>query len=331
MIMNPNPEKPIIISIAMATFNGEKYLKDQLQSFINQTRPPDELVVCDDHSNDKTIDILQDFSATAPFSVKVVCNELNLGYTKNFEKALSLCTGDFIFISDQDDVWFPEKISSQTCYLQEHPECLVVVCNMQICDRHMMPSRKTLLGNILDLGEKKTTLIAGCATALRRQFLDLFQPVPDPQIGHDNWIGWLSNTLEVKHIIEQPLQLYRRHDKNTSDSIVNRPSRIPTLGLALSYGLRSSLDGWAIEMSNIQNTRNRISERPEVIKALGLGHHVPPAFARFDKRTKNLEDRMVLVSHPRITRWAFVILFWMKGGYQHFAGWKSVLKDMVRP
>lgn len=319
------------ISIAMATYNGGKYLREQLDSFLQQTLSPDELVVCDDVSSDNTLEILEDFATKAPFSVMIFRNDANLGYVKNFEKALSLCDGDVIFLSDQDDVWLPEKISSQTCYLQEHPECMVVVCNMKICDRYMLPSGKTVLDNILDLGQEKASLIHGCATALRRQFLDLSQPVPDARFGHDNWIGLLSNALEVKHIIEHPLQLYRRHDENTSDSIVNRPSRISKLGLAFSYGLRSSLDGWATELSNIRTTRGRISERPEVIRALGLGDHVPTAFARFDKRTKILEERTLLVLHARIIRWAFVILFWVRGGYRQFAGWKSAVKDIVRP
>ena len=122
MIMNPNPKKPIIISIAMATFNGEKYLKDQLQSFINQTRPPDELVVCDDHSSDKTIDILRDFAATAPFSFKVVCNELNLGAIPRTLKKLSVFAPGILFFSAIKMMFgFPKKFHPKPAIYKNIP------------------------------------------------------------------------------------------------------------------------------------------------------------------------------------------------------------------
>lgn len=98
------------ISIAMATYNGAKYLQEQLDSFVTQTRQPDELVVCDDGSSDATVEILRHFAAGAPFAVEIHENEVNLSHAKNFEKALSLCGGDVIFFSDQDEVWFPEKV-----------------------------------------------------------------------------------------------------------------------------------------------------------------------------------------------------------------------------
>ncbi|HIE59179.1 MAG TPA: glycosyltransferase, partial [Hydrogenothermaceae bacterium] len=92
------------ISIALATYNGDTYLQDQLNSYIAQERLPDEMVVCDDVSKDETVAILEAFQKVAPFEVQIIKNETNLGYTKNFEKALSLCSGDIVFFSDQDDV-----------------------------------------------------------------------------------------------------------------------------------------------------------------------------------------------------------------------------------
>ena len=100
------------VSIALATYNGAKYLKQQLDSFQAQTCLPDELVVCDDCSKDNTVEILEEFKETASFIVIIIQNESNLGYTGNFEKAISLCSGNLIFISDQDDVWFNNKIET---------------------------------------------------------------------------------------------------------------------------------------------------------------------------------------------------------------------------
>jgi glycosyltransferase involved in cell wall biosynthesis len=100
------------ISVALAAYNGARYLQEQLDSLAAQRRLPDELVVVDDASSDGTVGILERFRATAPFEVKVHRNTANLGYSANFEVAISRCTGDIIFMSDQDDVWFPEKIEA---------------------------------------------------------------------------------------------------------------------------------------------------------------------------------------------------------------------------
>jgi len=98
------------VSIALCTYNGAPYLLEQLQSFCLQTRLPDELIVCDDGSTDDTLRILDDFARNAPFLVQTYTNDHNLGYARNFEKAVSLCTGDIIFLSDQDDVWSVSKV-----------------------------------------------------------------------------------------------------------------------------------------------------------------------------------------------------------------------------
>jgi len=92
------------ISVALCTYNGELYLREQLESILKQTFPPDEIIICDDGSTDTTIKILEEFRRKSFIPVKVYYNKENLGVSKNFEKAISLCSGDIIFLSDQDDV-----------------------------------------------------------------------------------------------------------------------------------------------------------------------------------------------------------------------------------
>ena len=108
-----------VISIAMATYNGEKFLEQQLQSLSKQTRLPAELVVCDDASGDATVDIVTRFSKTAPFPVKLVVNEQRLGWRGNFLKAASLCTSEYIAFCDQDDIWLPEKLAVVQAHLEK--------------------------------------------------------------------------------------------------------------------------------------------------------------------------------------------------------------------
>src|SRR5947208_14214106 len=101
------------ISVAMCTYNGERFLKEQLESLAAQTRQPDELVVCDDRSTDSTPHIVEAFARAAPFPVRLEVNDRCLGSTKNFEHAILRCTGALIALSDQDDVWHPEKLALQ--------------------------------------------------------------------------------------------------------------------------------------------------------------------------------------------------------------------------
>ena len=97
--------KRLHISVAMCTYNGGKYLREQLISIAKQARLPDELIVCDDVSNDATLQILNEFQKMAPFPIRIHRNGVRLGVTKNFEQAIALCNGDIIALSDQDDVW----------------------------------------------------------------------------------------------------------------------------------------------------------------------------------------------------------------------------------
>ena len=108
----------------MATYNGERFIGEQLESFLTQTILPTELVVTDDGSTDATLDIVASFAARAPFPVRIERNAENLGYQTNFMKAARLCSSDIIAFCDQDDIWLPRKI--EICLLAfDHPDVFV--------------------------------------------------------------------------------------------------------------------------------------------------------------------------------------------------------------
>ena len=101
---------PPRFSVAMCTYNGARFVAEQLESVAAQTRPPSELVVCDDRSTDGTARLVEQFAARAPFPVRLFVNERNLGSTANFGRAVTLAEGDLVALCDQDDVWRPEKL-----------------------------------------------------------------------------------------------------------------------------------------------------------------------------------------------------------------------------
>src|SRR5205807_324109 len=98
------------ISIAMCTFNGGAFLGAQLESVASQDRLPDELLICDDRSSDDSVGIVTEFARSASFPTRLMVNDTNLGSTKNFEKAISLCRGNIVVLADQDDVWYRHKL-----------------------------------------------------------------------------------------------------------------------------------------------------------------------------------------------------------------------------
>lgn len=226
-IVNKQDISTMKISVALCTYNGEEFLTEQLNSFITQTRLPDEIVVCDDCSRDKTVKIIHDFAARAPFQVRLYVNETNLHTIKNFEKAISLCTGDIIALSDQDDVWHCDKLKIFEEVFNAKPRVGLVFCDANLVDANLAKlGYSNWEQSGLDLQTQKliTTkaslnylfkkpLVWGCMMAFRAKFKDIVLPIPDdvPGIYHDYWISWLLSAVSYLEPIPNRLVEYRQH------------------------------------------------------------------------------------------------------------------------
>lgn len=213
----------------MCTYNGANYLKEQLISIMTQIRLPDELVVCDDRSTDTTLDILDKFSKNAPFEAKVYHNEKKLGATKNFEKAISLCKGDIIFLSDQDDVWLPNKIEKLEHIFKSKHNIGYVFSDATVVDEKLSPLGYTMWKSILFTKYQrrlfkngyqvevllKHNIVTGATMAFRANIRTQILPISG-QWGHDAWIALLSSALGIKgDFIEEPLSKYRQHHQQS--------------------------------------------------------------------------------------------------------------------
>lgn len=220
------------ISIAMCTYNGSKYVREQLESFVWQTRLPDELIVCDDNSRDETASIISDFAKTAPFPVHLHVNSANLGVVKNFEKAIKLCNGDLIALSDQDDVWLPEKLSLQEAIFRSSPQVGLVFTNAEVVDERLVPlgydlwstedfnlrkQRSVLEGNAFNVLLRRN-FVTGATMMFKRQFLEACVPFPHVTndlikrcIIHDYWIALIISALAEIKFIDKKMVKYRQH------------------------------------------------------------------------------------------------------------------------
>ncbi len=230
------------ISIAMATYNGAKYIQEQLQSFVDQTRQPDELIITDDCSTDQTEAIVREFAKTAPFTVEFHINEKSLGYCGNFNAALMKTTGDVVFLSDQDDVWFPEKIEHMIGVAESNSQALVVMNDAALTDGELNEVGLTKVGQIGSAGFSMDSFVMGCCCGIRRELLDLCMPIPAGIKGHDNWIVDFADALNSKVVDDRVLQYYRRHESNESQFIANRITKV-TRQQALIHSVKKLFEG----------------------------------------------------------------------------------------
>jgi hypothetical protein len=214
------------VSVAMCTYESERYLGDQLESIAAQTHQPDELVVCDDGSSDGTVRMLERFGASVPFPTRLSVNGTRLGFVKNFEKAISLCSGDVIFLSDADDVWAPEKIARMTEEFRRDPRVGAVFSDADVVDEQLRPlgysvwerwafppARQRLVGRKGALPTLlKHNVVSGMALAFKSEFRRLVLPI-DERWFHDGWIILLISAVAPVTLVHEKLVRYRQHEK----------------------------------------------------------------------------------------------------------------------
>lgn len=326
------------ISIAIATFNGVNYLQAQLDSFLSQTRLPDELVITDDCSTDKTLEMIQHFAATAPFPVIWSQNGRNLGYGGNFNTALMQTTGDLVFLSDQDDVWFPEKIERIEAIAKEDIHSLVIMNDAALTDAELNPVGLTKLGQIHSAGFKESFFVMGCCVAVKRDMLNLCLPIPNDYPAHDVWIVRIAEGMGRKRVVREVLQYYRRHEKNESQFIVNRTTRVTRLHVILS-DLKHGL-GQNFKVSNLSNKHTNSSNYSQVIMlewAYGAvlntsnsyKHELKKFSEYLEANVAAQKKRDAIRQLPFSHRLVQVLLFWKRGGYVTFSGMKTMIRDII--
>ncbi len=214
------------ISVALCTYNGEKYLHEQLNSILNQTLKVNEIIVCDDQSTDNTIAILEEYSKKNEGLFKIFKNEINLRSVKNFEKAISLCTNEIIFLSDQDDIWHLEKVKHFIEYFKNNPKIDVVASNGYCIDDNSKVHEKYAVWDVPQfLAEQGvafnyhkiicyvSNIATGASMAFRKTICDEILPFPIMKdFHHDEWIAILSSKRDAFVMLPEKYFYYRIHE-----------------------------------------------------------------------------------------------------------------------
>jgi glycosyltransferase involved in cell wall biosynthesis len=309
----------------MCTFNGAHYLQEQLDSIAAQTVLPDELVICDDGSNDETSEIIKTFAQSAPFSVRFIANEKNLGSTKNFEQAIRLCKGEFIALSDQDDWWKPEKIETLVAAFQDE------LTGGVFSDGDLMDGSSKLVGGSLwevnrfwntsaafDSREAAVTtllqrnVVTGATLMFRSSLRDELMPFPEQWV-HDGWIAWMIVLYSRLVPVPTPLIHYRVHQTQQ----VGVPGRSAWARLK-----RSSQTG--------SQDYRKLDDQFSVLLQYAESHRVELGLGlcdRFEAKRRHLQFRAKLPA-KRLERW--VKIAGQVTAYRLYAqGWQSMIKDAL--
>jgi len=203
-------------SVCMATFNGEKYIYEQVKSVLDQLSAEDELIVSDDGSRDGTIQIIQSFSDKR---IKIFYNENKKGPVGNFENAIRNAKGEYIFLADQDDIWFDHKIKVMLSYLQQYDvvncDCSVVNENLEVICHSYFKYINSGPGFIKNL---KTNTYMGNCMGFKRGIIKVALPFPSNIPNHDLWIGIAADLFYKSYFIPEILGLHRRHGNNASNT-----------------------------------------------------------------------------------------------------------------
>jgi glycosyltransferase involved in cell wall biosynthesis len=314
------------ISVALCTYNGEQFLPQQLASIEQQTRPPDELVVCDDRSTDRSLGILREFGASVSFPVKITQNSETLGSTKNFEQAIRLCSGDLIALTDQDDIWYPKRLERSEQEFVAHPEAGLVFSDADVMDEQDRPLGDTLWRRLGFVGKRRQDLLAGrfgvlakhrfvtgATVTLRADLRDRYLPIGEGWI-HDEWIALITAAFADLRLIDEPLIRYRIHTLQQ----VGLQNKLVQRAQGRTRGERH----W----ERLAESVKELQQMCDALSAMVLDSRrdVLPAYRR------HLQFLLFRSGLPE-SRWMrFVPVLTHYAGYEvHASGFPSVVKDLV--
>jgi len=315
------------LSVAMATYNGERYLAEQLESLLRQTRQPDELIVSDDGSTDRTCELIRSFAAKAPFPVRLLANSRNLGVNGNFDRAIAACRGGIVFPCDHDDVWLPQKIERMADILERHETAVMLISNSEIVDQDLRSTGRSLYTVRFPQTERlhhrgvetvrfllTSWAVAGHTMAFRRVPA---LAMPAGRIAADCTYDFVRALVAgaTHDIVTIPDQLtkYRRHQAQ----VTSEWSLPPTPMERLRRKLRNI---FASEKNTLSESRKFVRDLLQVhdgLRELGADHDV----------TEFLQQRadMVLFQanlrlRPRVQRVPGIVLGLLGGRYHKYAG-----------
>jgi glycosyltransferase involved in cell wall biosynthesis len=327
------------ISVALCTYNGAPYILSQLDSIARQTVVPDEVVICDDGSTDGTTGLIEKFALSAPFPVRLYRNEQNLKTTKNFEKALSLCTGGIIFLSDQDDIWLPRKVEVMTACFTNNPRHQVIFSDGYIINeagetvhslwQHLRfsPEERNQWknGNAFACLLHQGNCVMGAAMAVRKSFLPAALPFDTLHYWiHDGIIALKAAMNHSIGFVEDKLIQYRQH---SGQQVGIRKEK----GILAVFLHKATTLQW---IKSDEHLEAALSDMRHIHYWAGLTGDTKNSELTGEK-LRHLEKREFLIHKSIRAKLLPVLREWVKGNYRKYSAgrfaqsWVLVVKDLL--
>jgi glycosyltransferase involved in cell wall biosynthesis len=309
------------ISVAVATYNGESYLGEQLRSLEQQSLPPVEVVVCDDRSTDRTVSLVEDFARGSRVTVRLHINETRLGVADNFLNAASMCRGDAVAFCDQDDVWHEDKL--ERCAAAFAPGVVLVAHTSAVVDEHLRPLgrvfpriRRPFVAEPLEAD--KWFHMPGMAMVFAADLMRVAdwrrRPrshfVPGAMVYHDEWIHVLAQVCGRIAFLPDTLALYRQHEVNVTGAPGGRVSDFSrdalTVGLDYYRSRAGQARDWADLFGRLGDEERDPARRDRYVRGAAF----------FDELGRSLELRVsVYEPEKRVSRLARLLHVLRSGGY----------------
>jgi len=338
----PADRSTLVISIALCTYRGTRFLDQQLESLRMQERQPDELVVCDDASGDGTVEMVERFAARAGFPVHLSTNPVRLGYVRNFDRVIGRCRGDVIALCDQDDVWRTHKLRRMESVFVRSPGVVAAFSDADVIDDRSRPlgyrlwrshqfsvrarrqaAREGLIHVLL-----RANVVTGATLAFRGELRDLVLPTP-PSFHHDEWIALCASAVGMVAALDEPLIAYRSHP-GQAIGVPPQNGHGASLAAAVRLGLRPDPAGIMARAEYYARQGTALVDR---LVARGHDEQAAPALAGLEERLHHLRGRAALWNNGG-AHLPFVLQELRAGRYRRYSrGLLSAMKDatLARP
>lgn len=226
---NPN------ISVVIPVYNASNYIEVQLRSILKQTLLPDEIIICDDCSTDDTVNVVERIISENLVNRKIINlikNVERLGMNLNFEKAISLCHGEYIFLCDADDYWFKNKVNYMHKLLSKS-NSLIAINNCRFTDAQLNPLKIKKIEQIEKIFNSSDNFIPGCCVVFKKKLKEIYLPLPYHSISYDTWLNFVGNKISKRILVRNVFQLYRRHFTNNTSAIFNITKKLNFFNIIL--------------------------------------------------------------------------------------------------
>lgn len=325
--------RSLIVSVALCTYNGARFVAEQVRSILAQSSPADQIVISDDGSTDATLDVVRAELAAAgaaPHEVIILENPAPLGVTRNFEQAVLACTGDLIVLSDQDDLWIPDRLARAVKEFAARPDLLLLHGDARLVDEAGGPlghslfeaieftageQREVRRGHALDVLLRRN-VVTGATVVFRRSLLDVASPFPDAWV-HDEWLAIIAAISGAVDFIDAPLIDYRQHGSNEIGAAR------PTMAVRTSR----------LREPRLERNR-RLLARAEALqeRVVALGDAVPDAVAGLVRQKVAHERFRSALPRSRMLRLVPILRAAASGSYRRFGrAHYDILRDLVQP